>query len=85
MIVRAFGYCIGSSTPCHRKRLPIEKDFLMTLNQKVSGKFGVAGVKAAMDIAGFYGGPPRSSLLPLTPDERKKLHEDLLGSGLFTG
>ena len=58
---------------------------LMTLNQKVSGKFGVAGVKAAMDIAGFYGGPPRSPLLPLTPDERQKLHEDLLASGLLAG
>jgi 4-hydroxy-2-oxoglutarate aldolase len=57
----------------------------MTLNQKVSGKFGVAGVKAAMDIAGFYGGPPRSPLLPLTPDERQKLHEDLLASGLLAG
>jgi len=58
---------------------------LMTLNQKVSGKFGVAGVKAAMDIAGFYGGPPRSPLLPLTSEEKQKLREDLLASDLFTG
>jgi 4-hydroxy-2-oxoglutarate aldolase len=56
---------------------------LMTLNQRVSGKFGVAGVKAAMDIAGFYGGPPRSPLLPLTADERKRLKEDLLNSGFL--
>ncbi len=54
---------------------------LMSLNQKVSGKFGVAGVKAAMDMAGFYGGPPRAPLLPLTIDERKKLHEELAASG----
>ena len=58
---------------------------LMSLNQRVSGKFGVAGVKTAMDIAGFYGGSPRSPLLPLIPDERRKLHEDLLASGLLTG
>jgi 4-hydroxy-2-oxoglutarate aldolase len=58
---------------------------LMTLNQKVSGKYGVAGVKAAMDIAGFYGGPPRSPLPPLTPEERQKLRQDLLASGLFNG
>ncbi len=56
---------------------------LMTLNQRVSGKFGVAGVKAAMDIAGFYGGPPRSPLLPLTADEKKRLKEDLLNSGFL--
>jgi len=57
-----------------------EQYSLMTLNQKVSGKFGVAGVKAAMDIAGFYGGPPRAPLMPLTADEKKKLQEDLLSS-----
>jgi len=56
---------------------------LMTLNQKVSGKFGVAGVKAAMDFAGFYGGSPRAPLLSLTADEKKKLKEDLLNSGFL--
>ncbi len=56
---------------------------LMTLNQKVSGKFGVAGVKAAMDLFGFYGGPPRDPLLPLTPDEKRKLTEDLIAAGFL--
>ena len=58
---------------------------LMELNQKVSGKFGVAGVKAAMDFAGFYGGPPRAPLPPLTLDEKKKLREDLIASGFLKG
>jgi 4-hydroxy-2-oxoglutarate aldolase len=58
---------------------------LLELNQKVSGKFGVAGVKAAMDLAGFYGGPPRAPLPPLTPDEKKKLREDLIASGFLKG
>jgi 4-hydroxy-2-oxoglutarate aldolase len=57
---------------------------LMALNQKVSGKFGVAGVKAAMDVAGFYGGPPRAPLLPLTADEKKKLHQDLVAGGALS-
>jgi 4-hydroxy-2-oxoglutarate aldolase len=56
---------------------------LMKLNQVVSGKFGVAGVKVAMDFAGFYGGPPRAPLLPLTSDEKKKLGEDLAASGFM--
>jgi 4-hydroxy-2-oxoglutarate aldolase len=55
----------------------------MSLNQLVSGKFGVAGVKAAMDCTGFYGGPPRAPLLPLTADEQKKLHHDLVASGFL--
>jgi 4-hydroxy-2-oxoglutarate aldolase len=54
---------------------------LMALNQKVSGKYSVAGVKAAMDLAGFYGGPPRKPLLSLTADEKKNLREDLMASG----
>ncbi len=56
---------------------------LMELNQKVSGKFGVAGVKVAMDFAGFYGGPPRSPLTLLTADEKKKLLEELKASGFL--
>lgn len=56
---------------------------LMALNQKVSGKFGVAGVKAAMDVFGFHGGPLRAPLLPLTPEEKRKLKEEMVGAGLL--
>jgi 4-hydroxy-2-oxoglutarate aldolase len=54
---------------------------LMRINQLVSGKFGVAGVKVAMDLAGLYGGPPRAPLLPLTKEEGEKMREDLIASG----
>jgi 4-hydroxy-2-oxoglutarate aldolase len=56
---------------------------LMKINQLVSGKFGVAGVKGAMDFAGFYGGPPRAPLASLTEDERKKLRGDLVSAGFL--
>jgi 4-hydroxy-2-oxoglutarate aldolase len=56
---------------------------ILKLNQMVSGKFGVAGVKAAMDFVGFYGGPPRAPLLPLTTEEKEKLREDLIASGFM--
>jgi len=36
------------------------------VNKRVSGKFGVCGVKAAMNITGFNGGDPRRPLLPLS-------------------
>jgi 4-hydroxy-2-oxoglutarate aldolase len=67
-------------------KLPEGRDFqfyLLKINQMVSGKYGVAGVKAAMDFAGFYGGPPRAPLAPLTADEKKKLREGLIGAGLL--
>lgn len=59
--------------------------YLMKMNQMVSGKYGVAGVKAAMDFAGFYGGPTRTPLASLTPDEKKKLQEGLVAAGFLKG
>ena len=35
--------------------------------------YGVAGLKAAMDLAGFRGGPVRAPLLPLPPAAREEL------------
>jgi 4-hydroxy-2-oxoglutarate aldolase len=57
--------------------------YLMKINQMVSGKFGVAGVKAAMDFAGYYGGPARAPLASLSADEKKKLREGLIGAGFL--
>ena len=42
---------------------------LIALNKEVSGSFGVAGVKAAMDLCGFCGGDPRKPLLPLSAEQ----------------
>jgi len=57
--------------------------YLMRINQMVSGKFGVAGVKAAMDFAGFYGGPTRAPLPSLTAAEKTRLRESLVEVGLL--
>ena len=43
------------------------------INQAISGTHGVAGVKAAMDLAGFVGGIPRRPLLPLAAPEVEAL------------
>lgn len=50
---------------------------LITLNKEVSGSFGVAGVKAAMDLCGFCGGVPRKPLPPLTADQIETLKNSL--------
>ncbi|MHB8909127.1 MAG: dihydrodipicolinate synthase family protein [Syntrophales bacterium] len=50
---------------------------LIGLNKEVSGSFGVAGVKAAMDLAGFSGGVPRKPLLPLTGEQLETLKTSL--------
>ncbi|MGH9482845.1 MAG: hypothetical protein ACRD1L_12225, partial [Terriglobales bacterium] len=35
----------------------------------------IAGLKAAVDGGGFYGGPPRRPMLPLTAAERRRVQE----------
>jgi dihydrodipicolinate synthase/N-acetylneuraminate lyase len=50
---------------------------LIALNKEVSGSFGVAGVKAAMDLCGFCGGDPRKPLLPLFAEQLATLKASL--------
>ncbi len=50
---------------------------LLPVNQAVGGNMGIPGVKAAMDMLGYYGGPPRRPLLPLGDEEKVRL-KDLL-------
>ncbi len=50
---------------------------IIRLNQVVSGKYGVAGVKTAMDIVGLYGGNPRLPLLPLNGEEKMTIYKAL--------
>jgi 4-hydroxy-2-oxoglutarate aldolase len=57
---------------------------LVSLNKKVSGQYGVAGVKYAMDYAGFSGGVPRRPLKGLTEEQKKSLEADLSASGFFS-
>ena len=46
---------------------------LAEINSAVTSRFGVSGLKYAMDKAGFYGGPPRRPLLPLKEDGRSEI------------
>jgi dihydrodipicolinate synthase/N-acetylneuraminate lyase len=43
--------------------------------QRVVGELGVPGIKYAMDLNGYYGGPARLPFLPLTGDEKKSIEE----------
>ncbi len=57
---------------------------LVDLNAKVSGTYGVAGVKAAMTLCGFVGGIPRRPFLPLGSEEIDGLRSVLERSGLLS-
>jgi len=53
------------------------------INAGISGAYGVAGVKAAMTLAGFRGGIPRRPLLPLDPGQAAGLKALLAAEGLL--
>ncbi len=46
---------------------------LVRPNAAVTSRFGVAGLKYALDLLGFYGGPPRSPLLALDSDQKVEI------------
>jgi 4-hydroxy-2-oxoglutarate aldolase len=48
----------------HKEAIELQNR-MIPLNRAVTTKFGVAGLKAAMDLTGLYGGPPRMPLEPL--------------------
>ncbi|MDW8327899.1 MAG: dihydrodipicolinate synthase family protein [Anaerolineales bacterium] len=56
---------------------------LIEVNAAVTVRYGVAGLKAAMDMLGYYGGPPRPPLLPLNEDEKATLRGILVKAGLL--
>lgn len=57
---------------------------LIRLNDAVTSRWSVSGLKAALDEIGMYGGPPRLPLLPLGEPDRAKLREILIEAGVLS-
>ena len=45
-----------------------KQDRVRIASIRVGAELGIAGIKYACDLNGYYGGPPRMPLLPLTAD-----------------
>lgn len=66
--------CVGLYEAYRQGRMKTARGLqrrLVPLVQKVSAPYGVAGIKAALDLAGYQGGAPRPPLLPLSAAGRK--------------
>jgi 4-hydroxy-2-oxoglutarate aldolase len=59
------------------------QEWVSRVNNAISGTYGVPGVKAAMDLAGYVGGIPRRPLLPLEPGQVEAMRELLSKEGLL--
>ena len=56
---------------------------MIPVNRAITTKFGVAGLKAAMDLSGYYGGPPRFPLEPLNENQLNELKLILRNASLI--
>ncbi len=57
---------------------------LIPANAAVTAKFGIPGLKAAMDLIDMYGGPVRPPLLPLEQQEKDELERILREAGVLS-
>jgi len=71
-------YFSGNIEKAHKTQLE-----LIPINAAVTSKWGVPGLKAAMDYVGLFGGTARKPLLPINNEIKKQIIEliDILGLG----
>ncbi|MBU2055258.1 MAG: dihydrodipicolinate synthase family protein [Proteobacteria bacterium] len=68
-------------------KLKEARDLQMNLidsNNAVTARWGIPGLKAAMEMIGLYGGDPRPPLLPLKEAEREELRKVLMRTGFLS-
>ena len=56
---------------------------LLRINTLVTGKYGVAGLKAAADMLGYEGGLPRRPLLPASDQAKAEIEQELKKIGVL--
>jgi 4-hydroxy-2-oxoglutarate aldolase len=56
---------------------------MIPVNQAVTAIYGIPGLKAALDLIGYFGGEPRRPLLPPTGADLKKIESILKAGGLL--
>lgn len=55
---------------------------MIPVNDAVTSRYGISGLKYAMDLLGYQGGEVRSPLLPTKPDEQEMIRKILLRANL---
>ena len=56
---------------------------MIPVNTAVTARFGVVGLKVALDMLGYYGGPGRLPMLDLSEGEKQTLRGILVDGGLL--
>jgi 4-hydroxy-2-oxoglutarate aldolase len=56
---------------------------MIPVNQAVTATFGIAGLKTALDLQGYFGGEPRAPLIPASDEEKTAIVNILKEAGLM--
>jgi 4-hydroxy-2-oxoglutarate aldolase len=60
----------------HEEARAVQRD-VMPVARAIGPRFGVPGLKAALDLVGLHGGPPRPPLLPASPSAIEEMRRQL--------
>ena len=58
---------------------------MIPVNQAITATYGVPGLKAALDMLGYFGGEPRLPLLPASEEEKSEIRRILIKADLLGG
>ena len=56
---------------------------MIPVNQAITAVYGVPGLKAALDMRGYFGGDPRLPLMPSSDRERSEIEAILKKADLL--
>jgi len=57
---------------------------MIPVNKAVTATFGIAGLKTALDLLGYFGGEPRAPLLPSSDETKAAVENTLKQAGLLS-
>jgi len=57
---------------------------MIPVNKAVTATFGIAGLKTALDLLGYFGGDPRAPLLPSSDETKTAVENTLKQAGLLS-
>ncbi|MBN2125317.1 MAG: dihydrodipicolinate synthase family protein [Deltaproteobacteria bacterium] len=66
----------------HLKAREVQKKVL-PLNQYIFGRYGIPGLKAALDLLGYVGGDPRPPLKPVSTETKDRIRQILEKAGVI--
>jgi 4-hydroxy-2-oxoglutarate aldolase len=80
---RAVADLIAAFRAGEKRRAGELQELVTPLHKEIVAPYGAIGVKTAQDMIGYYGGPPRRPLVPLSAKEREQVARVMHEAGVL--